>query len=54
MDKLGKIFADVFNEQTWHKVKDNTLAFSGLIFGVLVVFVIIAIGKNICSLLFLY
>uniref|UniRef100_A0A7M5X3V5 Uncharacterized protein n=1 Tax=Clytia hemisphaerica TaxID=252671 RepID=A0A7M5X3V5_9CNID len=53
MDKITKIFADVFNEQTWHKVKDNTLAFSGLIFGVLVVFVLIAIGWFVVWKMFL-
>ena len=54
MDKLTKIFADVFNEHTWHKVKDNTLAFSGLIFGVLVVFVLIAIGKHFLNVNFYF
>ena len=38
---------ELINEQTWNKVKDNVLAFSGLLFGIVVAVLLIAIGKNI-------
>ena len=38
---------ELINEQTWNKVKDNVLAFSGLIFGIVVAFLLIAIGIHL-------
>lgn len=43
---------ELINEQTWNKVKDNVLAFSGLIFGIVVAVLLIAIGKNYLLSLF--
>ena len=41
---------EFINEQTWNKVKDNVLAFSGLIFGIVVAIALIAIGKTLSIL----
>jgi len=48
MDQVKDAFVSVFNDKTWHQIKDNMLAFSGVIFGIIVVIILITIGKSFC------
>ena len=48
MDKLKDMYSGIMSDHTWHMIKDNILAISGLFFGIVVVVLLIALGKFPC------